>query len=321
MNQETWPLVTIIILTWNQRDLTLDCLASLATMNYPSDRLQIIVVDNGSRDDTIVAVSERFPHITVLKNSENLGYAGGNNVGIRHALDAGADAICILNNDVIVDPCFLGPLLTALQQRPDVGIVTPLIAEQVGNHKTVWALGSTVNWRTAAVTRNHAGEPVEQWRDRPPIEVDIASGAAMLVRREVLQQVGLMDERFFLYFEEVDWSLAVRKACFGILAVPASLAWHDVSATLGATSPIIDYYMLRNHLRLIGRHWTGIRRNYLWSWVVLRNLLTIAAYTVKSHGGHRIPNRNSRLFALRDAHFGRWGKMGADVERVCFPNR
>lgn len=313
--------VAIAVLNWNNPVDTLACLRSVTALDYPTVRLRVIVVDNGSSDDSVARIRAAHPAVELIETGENLGYAGGNNVGIRHALDAGADAICILNNDVIVDPCFLGPLLTALQQRPDVGIVTPLIAEQVGNHKTVWALGSTVNWRTAAVTRNHAGEPVEQWRDRPPIEVDIASGAAMLVRREVLQQVGLMDERFFLYFEEVDWSLAVRKAGFGILAVPASLAWHDVSATLGATSPIIDYYMLRNHLRLIGRHWTGIRRNYLWSWVVLRNLLTIAAYTVKSHGGHRIPNRNSRLFALRDAHLGRWGKMGADVERVCFPNR
>lgn len=319
MTQASHQLVAIVILTWNNPDDTLDCLRTVTALDCSA--LTTIVVDNGSTDDSVARIRAAHPAVELIETGENLGYAGGNNVGIRHALDAGADAICILNNDVTIEPDFLAPLLAALRERPDVGIVTPLVAQQTDDDRCVWALGSAVNWRTAAVTRNHAGEPVEQWRDRPPIEVDIASGAAMLVRREVLQQAGLMDERFFLYFEEVDWSLAVRKAGYRILAVPASLVWHEVSATLGATSPVIDYYMLRNHLRLIGRHWQGLRRGCLWSRLVLRNLLAIAAYTVKSHNGQRIPNRNARLFALRDAMLGRWGKMGVDVERVCSPNR
>lgn len=310
--------VTIVVLNWNNGPDTLACLGSLAALDDPA--CDVLVVDNGSTDDSVARIRAAYPGVTLIETGANLGYAGGNNVGIRYALAAGAEAVGILNNDVAVEPGFLAPLLAALGSRPDVGVVTPLVAEQSDDSGRVWALGSSVDWRTATVSRNHAGEAVASWRGQPPFEVDVASGAAMLVRREVLQQAGLMDERFFLYFEEVDWSLVVRKAGYSILAVPASLVWHEVSATLGATSPVIDYYMLRNHLRLIGRHWQGLHRGYLWSRLVLRNLLAIAAYTGKSHSGQRIPNRNARLLALRDALLGRWGKMGADVERGCSPN-
>lgn len=312
--------VSVIVLNWNQPDHTMACVQSVLRANH-QNRITVLVIDNGSSDDSVNRIRAGFRDVLVIETGANLGYAGGNNIGIRHALFGGSEAICILNNDVIVDPTFLDPLLTMLQKQPEVGIVTPLIGERTEKGAQVWALGSTINWNTAAVTRNCAGEPIAHWRNQPPFEVDVASGAAMLVRREVLQQVGLMDEEFFLYFEEVDWSLAVRQAGYRILAVPASLVWHDVSATLGATSPVIDYYMLRNHLRLISRHCSGMHRNYLWSRVALRNLLTIAAFSVKSQHRQRIPNRNARLLALRDAHLGRWGKMGQDVEKVCYLSR
>lgn len=319
--QEEHPIVAIVVLTWNQRDLTLACLNPLAQISHSDDKPCIIVVDNGSTDDTATAVRRYFPEVVVLETGTNLGYAGGNNAGIRHALALGADVVCILNNDVIVEPDFLKPLLAALSSEPNAGIVTPLIAEQTANSGRVWALGSTVDWYTAAVSRQYAGEPVDTLRRNPPFDVEIASGATMLIKREVFEQVGLMDEDFFLYFEEVDWCLRVRQGGYRILAVPASVVWHKISATLGTTSPVIDYYMLRNHLRLIGRHWQGRTRVYLQMRIVFLNMLTIAAYTAKPHGGRRIPNRNARLMALRDAMLGRWGKMGPDVARICYPNR
>ena len=315
---ENQPKVANIILNWNNAEDTLACLGSVAAMDYPAGHT--IVVDNGSTDDSVVCIRASFPDVQMIETGENLGYAGGNNVGIRYALAQEAHYICILNNDITVEPGFLEPLLDAMQSRPDVGIVTPLVAEKV-DRGCVWALGSAVNWRTAAVTRLHAGEAVDGWRQQAPFEVDIASGAAMLVRREVFECAGFMDEEFFLYYEEVDWCLHLRQAGYRILAVPASVVLHGASGTLGVTSPLIDYYMLRNHLRLIGRHWSGTRSGCLCGRVVLRNLLAVAAFTVKSHNGQRIPNRNARLLALRAALLGRWGKMGPDEAKVCNPNR
>lgn len=305
---------TIVVLNWNNAADTLACLESLATLAYPA--YEVLVVDNGSTDDSVARIRAGFPNAPILETGANLGYAGGNNAGIRHALAAGAEAIGILNNDVTVEPGFLGPLVTALQSGPDVGIVTPLVADQNEGDR-VWALGSSVNRRTAEVRRLHAGENVTSWRHRAPFPVESASGTAMLVQRGVFERAGLMDESFFLYYEESDWCLNVRHAGYEILAVPSSVVWHRVSATLGMMSPAIDYYMLRNHLHLINRHWSGVRRRYLLVRTVLRDLATVAAYTVNSHNGVRIPHRNARLFALRDAALGRWGRMGRDVAKAC----
>lgn len=298
--------VTIVVLNWNNAADTLECLKSLAALDDPG--CDVLVVDNGSTDDSSARIRAGFPGIPLLETGANLGYAGGNNAGIHRALAAGAEAVCILNNDVTVESGFLDLLLAALQSGPDVGIVTPLVAEQ-SDAGRVWALGSAVNRRTAEVSRVHAGEAMAQWRGREPFEVEIASGAAMLVKAEVFERVGLLDESFFLYYEESDWCLTVRQAGYRILAVPASVVRHKISAALGTTSPAIDYYMLRNHLRFIGRHWRGPQRVYLQARVVLRNLLTVAAYTVKPNAGARIPSRNARLLALRDAAAGRWRKM------------
>jgi GT2 family glycosyltransferase len=310
------PQLAIVVLAWNQRDLTLECLASLAALDHPAGQLQIVVVDNGSTDGTARAVREAYPAVTVLETGENLGYAGGNNVGIRYALDRGADLVCILNNDVTVAPGFCAPLLSVLRRGGGAGVVTPLIAD-MAQPERVWALGSMVDQRRGLVRRLHVDEPVSALRTAEPFEVDVASGAAMLVRREVFERVGLLDEAFYLYFEETDWCLRVRRSGYQILAVPSSVVWHKVSATLGQTSPVIDYYMLRNHLHLVVRHWFGMARLQLLGRTIARNLLTIAAYTLKPQHGQRLPHRNARLLALRDAALGRWGKMGPDVAAVC----
>jgi GT2 family glycosyltransferase len=310
------PELAIVVLAWNQRSLTLDCLDSLVRVNYPAGQLRIIVVDNGSIDNTVDAIRSGFPAVTVIENGENLGYAGGNNIGIRHALALGAEYVCVLNNDVAVRPDFLVPLVDALKKNDDVGLVTPLVAE-MSHPDHVWALGGAVDGGTGEVSRLHAHEQVRDWHMRLSFAVDVASGAAMLAKHQVFERAGLLDESFYLYYEEIDWCLRVRRAGYRILAVPSSVVWHKVSATLGQTSPVIDYYMLRNHLRLIARHWSGASRLRLLTRTVVHNLVTIAAYTAKPHGRNRLPHRDARLLALRDAVQGRWGKMGPDVEAAC----
>jgi GT2 family glycosyltransferase len=291
----------IIILNWNNAADTVACLRSVTNADYGA--LEVVVVDNGSTDDSVACIRTAFPHMRIIETGCNLGYAGGNNVGIRQVLAEGFDFVCILNNDTTVEPSFLNPLIAVLAARPDVGIVTPLVAEQ-STGAGVWALGQRVNRWTATVSREHAGAPVTAWRGCEPFAVEAASGAAMLVERSVFEQAGLMDERFFLYYEETDWCLRLRKLGIQIFAVPESVVHHRVSATLGQTSPVIDYYMTRNHFLLLCR-------------TIGRQLLAVSAFTVKPEGGLRIPRRNARLLALRDAMRGRWGRMGADVASAC----
>ena len=308
----------LLVLNWNNARDTLQCLQSLEPLQDAETR--IIAIDNGSTDDSARVIADAYtrqsrPHIELLETHQNLGYAGGNNFGIRRALEQGAQYIGIVNNDVQVAPGFLAPLMNALSD-PQVGVVTPLVAYMSEPDK-VWALGQAVDWKTGNVTRVHAQETVQSVQQLAPSQVDAASGTAMLFKREVLERVGLLDDSFYLYYEETDWCLRVRQAGYTVLAVPASVVRHAVSSTLGAASPVIDYYMLRNHLRFIARHWTGLARLRIMAATVLEGLRVIAAYTAKPWGGQRRPHRNARLLALRDAALGRWGKMGPDVAAVC----
>ncbi len=271
-------------------------------------------MDNGSTDNSVETIRDAFPNIMLVENGENLGYAGGNNVGIRKSLLLAADVICILNNDVVVDNGFLQLLIDVLFETESIGIATPLVINGM-NGDLVWAMGAQVDWDTGMVSRVGAGDRVLNQQERRAFEVDAASGAAMLIRREVIEQVGLFDESFFLYYEEIDYSLRAKAAGFRIVAVPRSVVWHKVSASLGIRSPIIDYYMLRNHIRLASLYWKGRRRGAIISRIVARNLGVILAYTFKSHKGARLPNRNARILALRDAAIGRWEKREIESDR------
>lgn len=312
------PEIAAIILNWNQYSLTIACIQSLIALDIEPGIVEIVIVDNGSTDESVVKIQAAFPGVTLIQNKANLGYAGGNNVGIQHALESNAKYIYVINNDVIVSASFLNPLLQVLATNPTAGIATPLIFE-TNQTDRVWAVGTELNWKTGRVEQIGKGEPAIEWQNRLPFAIDIAPGAAMLIKREVFETVGLLDEAFYLYYEEADWCLRAQKAGYGIIAVPQALVWHHVSASMGETSPFVDYYMLRNQLRFLYKHWSGYMRPYLLCRTILRNLLTIAAYTIKSHAGQRLPHRNARVFALRDAIYGRWGKMSKEAVRACSP--
>lgn len=298
------PKVAIIILNWQNAPDTIACLQSLQTVAYTA--FTVLVVDNGSKDSSVAQIQSIFPNVEILQTGDNLGYAGGNNVGIQTALARRFEYICVINNDVILEPETITTLVDLLETKT-VDVVTPLIVKSPQDN-IVWALGLELNHKSGQVSRIGSGNTRETWFDVSPFTVDAVSGAMFVARRDVFEQAGLLDEKFFLYYEEVDWSLRARATGFIIQAVPQAVARHEVSATLGAASPLIDYYMLRNQLYLIRKHWSAPTRWRLYGRVILRNLLAILAFTVKPHKGKRLPNRNARLYALRDAALGRWGK-------------
>jgi GT2 family glycosyltransferase len=317
MMQGTLPFVAIIILTWNQRDLTKDCVQSLVTMDYPAEKTRIIVVDNGSQDGTVVEIRRCFPGVTVLENGDNLGFAEGNNVGIRCALQGSAQYIMLLNNDTVVEPSMLSRLTAYAEQHDDVGIVTPTIyyyAEQ----ERIWCAGAAIDWRTGSTYRLRA-EEVASVVCGEPQAVDFASGCAICLKRQVIEEIGMLDPRFFIYYEESDWCVRATKAGWRIMYLPSVTVWHRISSAMGAASPATDYYMNRNALLFFTRHRQGATKIGVTFRLLFRQMLTILAYSLKSRSRQRLPNRNARLMALRDAMLGRWGKMGADVTRVCYP--
>jgi GT2 family glycosyltransferase len=230
--------VTAVVLSWNGREDTLACLASLE-----AEPVTPLVVDNGSSDGSVEAVRERG--VEVVENGRNLGFAAGMNVGIRLALERGAEHVLTLNNDVEVEPGFLAPLLVA----GDVACPQILF----GDGRTVWYAGARWDPRAGYHGRNtgYGGPPVSG----APYETDRACGGALLASREAWERVGLFDESLFAYAEDTDWSLRARALGYRILVVPESVVRHKVSASSGGEgSPTSIYFTLRNSLRVAERH-------------------------------------------------------------------
>lgn len=317
MSNDQTPKVTFVVVNWNQKDLTLDCLASLRQQEF--GKFDVIVVDNGSQDGSVTAIRAGFPEVCVLENSTNLGIAAANNIGIRQALDCGTDYVFLLNNDTTVHPSMLNHLVSVAESQPDIGTVGPTML-YYDDPEIVWCAGNSIDWRTGSTARlwdrMHLGS-LEEFEDRT---VDFVTSCAACIKAAVFHKVGLMDERYFIYYDETDWFVRASEAGFRTVYVPRAKMWHKVSASMGTTSPATDYYFNRNMLLFLSKHRRGLARIRSLVLAGGRHLLTIATYTVKSHGGKRLPHRNARLLALRDALLGRWGKMGPDVEAVCYPD-
>jgi GT2 family glycosyltransferase len=296
--------VSAVVLSWNGRDDTLACLRSLEEATYQP--LSVVLVDNNSQDGTPEAVSRSHPDVRVIALDENRGFAGGVNVGLRAALDDGAEHVLLLNNDAIVEPGFLEPLVTAAA-APQVGAACAQILHAEPPH-LVWYAGASYDPRRGHQGRHRAyGEP-RLPATTAPYPTDRACGGAMLIPRGAAERVGLLDETLFAYAEDVEWSLRARAAGLSIVVVPASVVYHEVSAASGgASSPDTLYYALRNGLVVaeracrLGRAGTARRRAE-----------AALAFTMQAL---RSPWRRRGLQAvragLRDARRGRLGERGA----------
>lgn len=241
------PRVTVIILNWNGKADTLECLASLQNDQYAEKH--VLVVDNGSSDDSAQALREACPDYEVLETGENLGFTGGNNAGIRRALEMGADYVFLLNNDTVVEPDALTRLVEAAQALPEYGILTPVI-NYYDRPDEAWFAGSRMDLKRGVAVHDNSHVPA---RTDPPRDVPWTTGCAMLIPAPVIQDVGGFDERYFLNWEDVDLSLRIRATGKTIALVPAARILHKVSATLSQTDTG-TYYYLRNQLLLLREH-------------------------------------------------------------------
>jgi GT2 family glycosyltransferase len=308
------PLVAFAVVNWNQCQLTLDCLASLREQTYPD--FSVILVDNGSQDGSVQAVREQFPEVTVLENGRNLGIAGANNVGIKQALDMGADYVFLLNNDTIVDAHMLDYLVGVAESDSSIGMAGPtmLFFDQP---ETIWCAGNSIDWTNGETSRLREGDSLSTVKDASLENVDFITSCAVLIKRAVFEQVGLMDERYFIYYDETDWFARAAASGWRSVYVPWAKMWHKVSASMGESSPRTDYYMVRNRFLFLSKNLTGLQKALALTWATLRNLKIIAAYTLKNRTSERLSNRNAKYLGLRDAVAGRWGEMGPDVSAMC----
>ena len=252
MAEGSQPHVAVVVLCWNGRDDTLECLASLERVRW--DSLMTFVVDNGSTDGTLEAVREDFPDVVAIRSDENLGFAEGNNVGMRAAMAAGADYVLLLNNDTIADVNLVDALVSEARRRPDAGALCPMIT-YVDPPNLIWYAGARFDPRAVHNGRHTGYGELDRGQYRSVREIGRATGAAMLVPREVIERVGYFDGELFLQVEDVEWSLRMRAAGYRILFVPAGQVWHHVSvASGGERAPDTAYYEMRNTLAVCSRH-------------------------------------------------------------------
>jgi GT2 family glycosyltransferase len=249
------PDVAVVILSWNRAGDTLECLRSLARLEYPD--LAVTVVDNASTDGSPALLRAHFPDLDLVENERNLGFAAGNNVGIARALDRGADYVFLLNNDTEVAPGMLGALVDVAESDPAIGMVGPKIL-YYDPPDLVWSAGGVVDGRGRAAHPG-ADQPDD---DTPasPRDVDYVTGCGLLVKRAVIEAVGAFDERFFAYFEETEWCARARRAGFRVVYAPSARMWHKIQPGARAHSRLYLYLMARNRLLYLrcggARPWT-----------------------------------------------------------------
>ena len=243
------PRVAVIVLNWNGREDTLTCLASLQEQTIP---LEIVAVDNGSEDGSEAAIRQAYPAIMVVQTGRNLGYSGGNNVGIRHALACGATHIFIVNNDITLAPNCVAELLADCLAHPEAAAAAPKTC-YLSEPTTVSFAGGRMNRKGDAVHVG-LGQPDGPEYARAE-EIDWITGCALFATRQAFERVGLLDERFFLLFEDAEWSLRARKAGMKLRYVPTAQLWHGGSKTFGSKrTTTYQYYFTRNGLLWLERY-------------------------------------------------------------------
>lgn len=245
------PLVSVITVNFRQAELTCALLQSLSTCVYP--RLEVIVVDNGCLEDKTSLFLQHYPTAQVILSPENLGFAGGNNLGLARAT---GDYLFLINNDAEVLADTIGQLVHRMQHHPTAGMLGPKIRYFDRPHLIQYAGFTEVHPVTARNRTIGQGEEdhgqYDQFRAIP-----YAHGAAMMISRAAMERVGPMPEVYFLYYEELDWCRQLQRAGFGIFFEPQALVYHKESVSVGAHSPLQTYYLNRNRLLFM-------RRNAAW---------------------------------------------------------
>ena len=260
------PLVSIITINFNQLRLTCELLDSLRKLTYPA--VEVIVVDNNSVEDPTNVITGRYPEVKLIVSKENLGFAGGNNLGIKASH---GEYLLFLNNDTEVDPGVLEPLVKLFETNPKAGAASSKILYYDSGETIQYAGSSRIDPFTGRSKRIGYMEKDNGQHNRLK-ETDLAHGAAMMVPKRVIEKVGMMPEFFFLYYEEVDWCESIKKAGYKIFFVPHSKVYHKESMSIGKGSTLKTYYMTRNRLLYMRRNTAGLIKV---SWILFFLLFSL----------------------------------------------
>jgi len=254
------PKVLISLIDFNGSENTLLCLDSLDNVKVEGFELSVVVVDNASKEKFQTEKKYKNFSLKIIRSETNLGFAGGQNLGIKYGLDNGVDYFVILNNDVILENNFLLELLKTFVSQKDCGIVSPKIYFAKGHEfhkdryeekdlgKVIWYAGGKMDWQNM-IAAHRGVDTVDKGQYEKLEKTDFASGCCEIIKREVFKNVGLFDDKYFLYYEDNDLSQRAKKAGFAIYYQPNAFLWHlNAISTGGSGSSLQDYYITRNRL-------------------------------------------------------------------------
>ncbi len=298
--------VSLIILNWNARKLTQSELENVSKLKTGSHEVECLVIDNGSTDDSLEKLSiYQLPNMNYkfMETNENLGYAGGNNVGLKHSLKNNFDYTILLNNDVVLPEDLIIKLVDIAEKDKKIGLLSPKMyfakgyefhkdrykEEDLG--KVIWFAGGVMDWKN--MYTDHRGvDEVDSGQYNEEAEVDSINGACLLMRNKLISDIGLLKEKYFMYWEDADYSIRAKKAGWKVLYTPETFIWHKVSSSSAVGSNLNDYFLTRNRLDF------GLR------YAPFRTKLALVRESLK----FLVNGRSWQKIGVRDYYLGRWGK-------------
>ena len=292
LNRVNFVEVSVIMLNWNGVDDTVDCIESLRNITYPN--YDVVVVDNGSEGDDVRILREKFGNsIYIVENDKNYGFAQGANIGMKYALaNFNPEYLLLLNNDTVVDPDFLGKLIEVALTDKKVGILGPKIY-YYDEPERVWFAGGNINYWLGRLWCTGIGRlDIGQFDDIS--DVDFVSGCCMVVSRDVLSNVGLLDSTFFFGTEDYEICIRATRSGFRVLFVPEAKIWHKIGGSTHSVgrklSPLVAYYFVKNHFILMEKHWSRLQFVTSTIYFIIIRLFILFLYhdrqwsTLKSYG-------------------------------------
>lgn len=271
--------VYIIIVNYNNYKDTIECVDSVNEILYPN--YKVVVVDNGSTDNSVFYLKKYLNNCIVIENKKNLGFAGGNNIGIKYALKNNADYVLLLNNDTVVEKNFLDELIKVSVSDKSIGIVGGKIYYYFEPNR-IWYAGGKIN-KFTGLTRHIGVGDIDREIYNSVCDTQYVTGCMMLVRREAIEKAGLMDEKYFLYYEETDWNVRIKKSGYRVVYAPCSVIYHKISATTKKINYNVGCYFDRNRYYFVIKNFGYLNRLFIYFYIRIILVLKFIKAVIKGN--------------------------------------